>query len=72
LILKNLPRLSSVGEFWDVFKSVAASMFGVQSEKNRLADFKKKSLMPFILVGILFVLGFIGTIMLVVQLAIAS
>ena len=70
MIFKNVPLLSGAGEFWDVFKSVAASMFGVQSEKNRQVDFQKKSIMPFILIGILFVLGFIGVIMLVVKLAI--
>ncbi len=70
MILKLLPFLSGAGEFWDVFKSVAASMFGVQTEKNRELDFQKKSLTPFIVIGILFVLGFIGVIMLVVTLAI--
>lgn len=68
--MKLLPTLSSVGDFWSVFKSVAASMFGVQSEHNRQIDFQKKSILPFILIGVLFVAGIIGSIMLVVSFAI--
>ena len=59
------------GNFWQIFKSVAASMFGVQSEKNRQLDFQKSSIVPFVVVGILFVAGFIISIMLVVKFAIA-
>lgn len=62
---------SSSGGFWQVFKSVAASMFGVQSEQNRQLDFQKTSIVPFVVVGILFVVGFILTIMLVVKVSIA-
>lgn len=67
----SLKSFISVAEFWQVFKSVAASMFGVQSEKNRQIDFQKKSVIPFIVVGIVFVLAFIAVIMVVVNLAIA-
>ncbi|UAA40872.1 DUF2970 domain-containing protein [Paraneptunicella aestuarii] len=46
-------------------------MFGVQSEKNREMDFQKKSVVPFVVVGIIFVLIFIATIMFVVNLAVS-
>ncbi|MCY7295306.1 DUF2970 domain-containing protein [Alteromonas sp. a30] len=70
--MRLLPSLSSSSEFWSVFKSVAASMFGVQSEHNRQADFQKKSILPFLLVGVLFVIGFIGAIMIAVNLMIGA
>ena len=62
----------SAGEYWSVFKSVAASMFGVQSEHNRQVDFQKKSILPFLLIGILFVVGFIGAIMIAVSMMIGT
>ena len=52
--------------WWRVFKSVAAGVFGVQSEANRQHDFQQKSIVPFILVGVLFVgLFVIGLLVLV-------
>lgn len=59
------------GKFWRIFQSVAASMFGIQSEKNRQLDFQTNSFVPYIVVGVLFVIGFILTIMLVVKFTIA-
>lgn len=56
---------------WQVIKSVAASAFGVQSEKNRLQDFEQKSVYPYVIVGIFFVALFIATIMFIVQLVIS-
>ncbi|KXI29194.1 DUF2970 domain-containing protein [Paraglaciecola hydrolytica] len=43
-------------KLFDVFKSVAASMFGVQSAKNRERDFQQSSIVPYIVVGVIFVL----------------
>jgi diacylglycerol kinase len=40
----------------DVFKSVAASVFGVQSAKNRERDFQQQSIVPYIVVGVIFVM----------------
>ena len=40
---------------WQVIKSVSASMFGVQSEKNRQADFQQTSIVPYVVVGVMFV-----------------
>jgi hypothetical protein len=53
---------------WQVFKSVAASVLGVQSSKNYKSDFEQTSVVPFIIVGILFVLGLIGILILIVNL----
>jgi len=57
--------------FWQVVKSVAASAFGVQSEKNRVQDFEQStSILPYAVVGIIFVVLFIIGIMLIVNMAI--
>ncbi|WP_407331598.1 DUF2970 domain-containing protein [Enterovibrio sp. 27052020O] len=54
---------------WEVVKSVFAAMLGVQSDKNRQRDFKQSSMLPYILVGIifvvLFVIGLIGLVSLI-------
>lgn len=44
---------------WKVFKAVFCAFIGVQSEKNRLEDFRSKSPVPFILVGIVMVFIFV-------------
>ncbi|WP_416307072.1 DUF2970 domain-containing protein [Neptunicella sp. SCSIO 80796] len=56
--------------WWRIVKSVAASALGVQSEANRQYDFQQKSILPFLLVGVLFVILFIVTIMMVVNFAV--
>ncbi|MEP0356738.1 MAG: DUF2970 domain-containing protein [Paraglaciecola sp.] len=52
---------------WQVFKGVAASMLGVQSHSNYESDFEQPSFIPFAIVGILFVLGLIATLILLVN-----
>ena len=56
-----------------VFKSVAASMFGVQSSKQHAEDFAKGSARAYIAVGLIvtlvFVLSVWGLVQLVVSLA---
>jgi hypothetical protein len=54
------PKKASL---WQVVKSVFASMIGVQSESNRQADFEQTSFVPYVVVGIIFV------VLLVVSLA---
>ena len=44
---------------WQIIKSVAASAFGVQSEQNRQRDFQQQSPLPYIVVGVIFVVLFI-------------
>ena len=52
---------------WQVVKSVAASAIGIQSHKNREHDFQQKSPIPYIVVGVVFVILFIISILLVVN-----
>ncbi|MCV2884370.1 DUF2970 domain-containing protein [Aestuariibacter sp. AA17] len=42
-----------------VLKSVAASAFGVQSQSNYERDFKDTSVVPYVVVGVLFVAIFV-------------
>jgi hypothetical protein len=57
----------------DVVRSVLASFFGVQSERNRERDFTRGKPQQYILVGLfmtlLFVLLMIGVVMLILRLA---
>lgn len=57
----------------DTIKSVLASFFGVQSDKNRQRDFQQGNPMHFIVVGlvltILFVLTVIGVVKLILYYA---
>lgn len=53
---------------WNVFKSVAASVLGVQSDANYKKDFEQSSFVPFAIVGVIFVLGLIGILILIVNL----
>ncbi len=52
---------------WRVLTSVVASMFGVQSSRNREQDFTSGSPLPYIVVGLLVTVGFILTVWLVVR-----
>ena len=56
-----------------VFKSVLASFFGVQSEKNRQRDFIAGSPVQFIVMGLIatlfFILGVWGVVTLILKLA---
>ena len=52
----------------DVVKSVAASALGVQSAANRERDFQQQSVVPYIVVGVFFVILFIMTLLLIVSL----
>ena len=56
---------------WQVIKSVAASAFGVQSHKNYQQDFQQSSFMPYLIVGIVFVVLFVIGLVGVVNLALA-
>ena len=56
----------------DVIKSVAASAIGVQSSANRERDFQQDSVVPYVLVGVLFVVLFVLTLAFVVSLVLPS
>lgn len=57
LLLKS--KKGEKASFFQVLVSVAASMFGVQSEKNREFDFEQTSFLPYLVVGVLFVVAFV-------------
>ena len=54
--------------FGQLLKSVFAAFFGVQSNANRERDFKHGKMSHFIVIGLLFGLVFVVSIVLVVQL----
>ncbi|WP_438864377.1 DUF2970 domain-containing protein [Neptunicella sp.] len=56
-------------KWWRVIKSVAASAVGVQSEANRRYDFEQKSIVPYIVVGVIFVMLFIASIITIIKLS---
>jgi hypothetical protein len=51
----------------EVFKSVGAAFFGVQSDKNRERDFTKGKFSHFVIVGLIAVALFIGALVAVVS-----
>ena len=54
--------------FWQVLHSVMAAAFGVQSAKNRSRDFTHGKPGQFLLVGLLFTVGFALTLFAIVNL----
>ena len=50
-----------------VIKAVLGAMVGVQSERQRQQDFAASSPLPYIVVGIIFALLFVATLLLVVS-----
>lgn len=56
----------------DVIKSVLASFFGVQSDKNRQRDFQQGSPAQFIIVGLVLTVLFIVGMIFIVKLILAS
>lgn len=51
--------------YWQVIKSVAASLFGVQSAKNYQTDFKQPSFVPYLLIGMVFVFCLVFTLIVI-------
>ncbi|MGH1537771.1 MAG: DUF2970 domain-containing protein [Gammaproteobacteria bacterium] len=58
--------------FLDVVKSVLASFFGVQSDKNRERDFRHGNPAQFIIVGLILTVLFIVGMIFIVKLILAS
>ncbi|MDN6318678.1 MAG: DUF2970 domain-containing protein [Marinobacter sp.] len=55
-----------------VMQGVAAGALGVQSSKRREEDFGSHSPLPYIIGGLLFTALFIGTLVLIVQIALSG
>ena len=64
---ENAERPSRL-TFWQLLKSTLSAFIGVQSNANRERDFRHGKISQFILVGLLFGLIFVLTIVGVVQL----
>ena len=58
--------------FWNVTKSVAAAMIGVQSSKNKERDFTQGKPIHFIIGGLIGTLLFLLAVWLLVKIVIAS
>ncbi|WP_213996345.1 DUF2970 domain-containing protein [Arsukibacterium sp.] len=56
---------------WQVIKAVLGAFVGVQSEQQRQLDFQTKSIVPYIVVGIIAALLFVATLLLTVTLVLA-
>ena len=56
----------------DVIKSVLASFFGVQSDKNRQRDFQHGNPAQFIIVGVVLTVLFVVGMILIVRLILES
>ncbi|WP_425542583.1 DUF2970 domain-containing protein [Aliiglaciecola litoralis] len=66
--MSKLSQGKSNNSLWNVFKSVAASVFGVQSQQNYQHDFQQKSFVPYLIVGIIFVVGLVVSLVVLVKL----
>lgn len=54
-------------KWFRLVQSVSASMLGVQSQKNYEQDFTEKSVVPFIVTGVVLVILFILSLVLLVN-----
>jgi len=68
---KNTDKDEKVG-FLDVFKSVNAAFFGVQSGKNRERDFTRGKPSHYIIMGIIMTVVFVLVIWGVVKIALSA
>ncbi|RUO76576.1 hypothetical protein CWI84_11285 [Idiomarina tyrosinivorans] len=56
----------------DVFFSVVAAFFGVQSQRNRVRDFSQGSPLPYIIVGVIMAAILVGGLILLVNIILAN
>ncbi|KPQ30140.1 MAG: Protein of unknown function (DUF2970) [Marinobacter excellens HL-55] len=66
------PKKPGKPGFLKILQTVFAGALGVQSEKRRQEDFSSHSAVPYIVAGLLFGVAFVGGLILVVQLVLAS
>jgi hypothetical protein len=64
---ENTEKSTELG-FWQLLKSTLAAFIGVQSNANRERDFRQGKISQFIMMGLLFGVVFVLTIVGVVQL----
>lgn len=58
---------SSNASFWQVAKAVLGAFVGVQSEKQRLADFQSQSALPYVITAVVFAVIFVALLLLIVS-----
>lgn len=58
--------------FWEVLTSTFAAVIGVQSRANKLRDFSRGNIVHFIIAGVLFTAAFVGVMVAIVSLVLAS
>ncbi|MBV2130037.1 DUF2970 domain-containing protein [Arsukibacterium indicum] len=56
---------------WQVIKAVLGAFIGVQSEQQRQLDFQTKSVVPYIVVGVITALLFVAILLVTVTLVLA-
>ncbi|MCC5854237.1 MAG: DUF2970 domain-containing protein [Idiomarina sp.] len=66
--MTDKPASSESPGILSITLSVLAAMFGVQTEKNRVRDFNQKNPLPYIIIGALFIILFVLTILSIVSL----
>ena len=64
--------MSDESNIKEVFKSVGAAFFGVQSDKNRERDFTQGKFSHFVIAGLIAVVIFIGSLIAIVSLVLPS
>ncbi|MDF2182356.1 DUF2970 domain-containing protein [Neptuniibacter sp. CAU 1671] len=62
-------RRFKTNNFWQVFTSTLAALFGVQSEKNRSRDFTSGKFLPYLVSGVVVALLFVLCVMVLVRVA---
>ncbi|MEX2475574.1 DUF2970 domain-containing protein [Marinobacter sp.] len=55
-----------------IMQSIIAGAFGVQSDKRRQEDFSSHSPLPYIIAGLLFTIGFVVTLVLIVEVVLSG
>jgi uncharacterized membrane protein YcjF (UPF0283 family) len=65
--VSNSEQPAKRPSLWQVFLSVIAALFGVQTEQARVRDFSQKSPLPYIAVGIVLIVFFVIAIALLVR-----
>jgi len=64
--------MSKLTTFINAFKSASAALFGVQNANNHKSDFESETPFPFILAGVILVIGFILIIAAIVSAVLPS
>lgn len=63
---------SAPPSWWQMIWSVLAAMLGVQTEANRKRDFTANRPLPYILIGVLFIVCFVAALIVIVNVVLAA